>query len=929
MKKYLALLLMISTALFADAVIFSGNDVKALKANIDLNGVAKILTTTVDPSSSGLTANIGSIALRTTTGVAYLKTGAGNTAWTKNLSGVVNLTSEVTGVLPVANGGTGSSSRNFVDLSSSETIAGTKTFSSTIVGSISGNAATVTTNANLTGPITSVGNATSVASQTGTGSKFVMDTSPTLVTPVLGVATATSINGTTVPSSKTLVVTTDKISALSSTTSSELAGVISDETGSGALVFGTSPTFVTPALGTPASGTLTNATGLPISTGVSGLGTGVATFLGTPSSANLATAVTDETGSGALVFANTPTLVTPVLGVATATSINGTSIPSSKTLETKDTLTTKGDVYVATGATTTARQAVGADDTQITADSTQTNGIAYRTTKAKGNLLANWSFEKSTVDSGWTITGGGTSATSTANLQDGASSLIRTSTGAWTVIQDVTSFATAKSGQEAEASIWFYSLTSSVDAWLCPRVNGVSVTASVANGCMQYTNLGSPQKLTVFPLFGSTSTGIEVKGSGVAQYVLDDAYLGDRRPSQLGVTTTPSKTVSGSFTSLGTITPATNNCKYTRTGSWMHADCYFQGGTMSAALGGVTIPDSLNLDSSKIINTGTTAGFGQVVGKFSGNVGGQNGFLLAEPGSSTTLLYIGATASGAAITPTNVTSVLTNNSIISLSFDVPILEWAGDTNSNTTRCDDPKQCETDLSALILNNGTTASVSTQGASWITSVTRNSLGRVSIAITSGVLTQAPVCECTPQDTTNTIANCSIDLSNISSTNITLTTQTNSALVDKGFHLSCHKQGADYTNSKVTQQIVQSRGVPSVPGASGGVDKFAVSYGATITTNCTTTSSVCAYNDAIGSTVSINHGASTGVYSITAPKTYSKLKCQITAASTSQSSVGVQGTGSALSCANCSTLSFTTGAVGTGAVDTFGNVECIGTY
>lgn len=51
-----------------------------------------------------------------------------------------------------------------------------------------------TTNANLTGPITSVGNATSIASQTGTGTKFVVDTSPTLVTPTLGVATATSIN---------------------------------------------------------------------------------------------------------------------------------------------------------------------------------------------------------------------------------------------------------------------------------------------------------------------------------------------------------------------------------------------------------------------------------------------------------------------------------------------------------------------------------------------------------------------------------------------------------------------------------------------------------------------------------------------------------------------------------------------------------------
>ena len=61
--------------------------------------------------------------------------------------------------------------------------------------------------ANLTGPITSVGNATSVAAQTGTGSTFVMQTSPTLTTPNIGVATATSVNGTTIPSSKTLVAT--------------------------------------------------------------------------------------------------------------------------------------------------------------------------------------------------------------------------------------------------------------------------------------------------------------------------------------------------------------------------------------------------------------------------------------------------------------------------------------------------------------------------------------------------------------------------------------------------------------------------------------------------------------------------------------------------------------------------------------------------
>jgi len=102
---------------------------------------------------------------------------------------------------------------------------------------------TVLAPSNLTGPITSSGAATAIASQTGTGTTFVMQTSPTLTTPVLGVATATSINGTTIPSTKTLVVTTDKLSVHAATTSAELAGVITDETGTGALVFGTAPTL--------------------------------------------------------------------------------------------------------------------------------------------------------------------------------------------------------------------------------------------------------------------------------------------------------------------------------------------------------------------------------------------------------------------------------------------------------------------------------------------------------------------------------------------------------------------------------------------------------------------------------------------------------------------------------------------------------------
>lgn len=134
------------------------------------------------------------------------------------------------------------------------TDAATKAYADSIVA---------TAPSNLTGPITSVGAATSIASQTGTGTKFVVDTSPTLVTPVLGVATATSINGTTIPSTKTLVVTTDTLAVHAATTSAQLAGVISDETGSGALVFGTSPTLSTPVISSITNtGTIT----LPTST---------------------------------------------------------------------------------------------------------------------------------------------------------------------------------------------------------------------------------------------------------------------------------------------------------------------------------------------------------------------------------------------------------------------------------------------------------------------------------------------------------------------------------------------------------------------------------------------------------------------------------------------------------------------------------------
>jgi len=246
----------------------------------------------------------------------------------------------------------------------------------------------------------------------------------------------------------TVALTNNKLSAFAATSSSELAGVISDETGTGALVFANTPTLVTPNIGaatgtslvlsgdltvngttttintvdtlvtdknitignvaTPtdatadgggitlkgasdktlnwvnstdawtssehmnlASGkayylngtvlkevteTLKNKTingadntlSVRIANDVTGLGTGVATFLATPSSANLASALTDESGSSTVAFTNSPTFVTPTLGAAKATSIEYPDSLAGSSTATAGTSATTVDTWSAT-----------------------------------------------------------------------------------------------------------------------------------------------------------------------------------------------------------------------------------------------------------------------------------------------------------------------------------------------------------------------------------------------------------------------------------------------------------------------------------------------------------------------------------------------------------------------------------------------------
>lgn len=531
---------------------------------------------------------------------------------------------------------------------------------------------------------------------------------------------------------------------LATPSSANLASALTDETGTGAAVFANSPTLVTPALGTPSSATLTNATGLPISTGVSGLATGVATFLGTPSSANLASAVTDETGSGALVFANSPSLTTPNLGTPSAVTLsNATGLPvatgisglatgmatflatptSANLAATLTDETGTGAAVFGTSPTIATPNITGASDyTQTTTPSTPASGHNRLYVKSDGlwytidssgveslvgssatgsgeiNTVTNPNATSSTT--GWTAATNYTNSRDTSNspLAPAISSCFAMSTttasseSSTSGIYASTTMPTALRSTKLKVSMWLTVPASSAGVWRLSVYNGSGTRYSLASDSSSVTTLPAGYTGLFQTTFDSdTSSTYTISLTQTTRTSANTLYV-------TNVIVGPGTITQGAAISdWQTFTPTGNwTTNTTYTGRWMRDGRNMRikyGIALTGAPGGtaqfgVNLPTGYTLDTTAILALTRAENLATLTSYNAAGIGyTAPGY--AEYDSASTLSFkarfflIGnANANTAVVVTATAPNNWASGDYIEVEAFVPIAEWAGNGTVN-------------------------------------------------------------------------------------------------------------------------------------------------------------------------------------------------------------------------------------------------------
>jgi hypothetical protein len=718
---------------------------------------------------------------------------------------------------------------------------------------------------NLTGPITSVGAATSIASQTGTGSTFVVQNSPTLTTPNIGAATGTSLT----LAGNISAYNYDKDNLL-------INGNIENPLG---------------AEWTCTVGTCTRTT----TTGEFSKDTAALKISLSAQAMNVSQTVTTPSGiqkqGYARVIYRVPATMADFQICSLVDAAEQTCVPTANLI--KDDTFRSIEIPLTFGTTSA--------------------GIKFKTTSS---YTANAYFDGAIVAQGL-----GTQNLMTDYLY---SAQIDGNSSPSTVSDENKDWLNGNCTRTA-TGIW----DCPVIAGTFTAVPNCFATRNIAATAAGFTpafdrSLSTTTNLR-FHLANELGTAVNSKFDILCQKSGND-YLASSANVYSAASANYDWTDSGLTTAsafVGFGTPTFVNIKKMRIGSMMYLKGSFTSGTQTSTEYRLPIPDGLTVASSAKLDSNSIIGtwsYSAVLGASA------NYYMGAANGNAYVKFFQHTTATGYAVINTS-GPMPGSGSTYYVDIAIPIAEWSNSniivgSFAGIEKCaGDGLECIDTFSANISSAGV---VSRENYNWINGNTTGS-GTYTGTFNSGIFTTTPNCNCTASESASASRVCTISSLTTSGFTAYVTNSLTGATVSEPMNLSCQRTGVDYKPK--TAKVASSIGVPTVPGiTTEAIDTFSVSYGTTnATTNCS--ASPCSYLDQIGTAVTSVTRASTGLYTLNTSKTYTKLKCSSGGFLTGGTDAARFTT--PLRCDSCSALAFTTANQAGTVADTAGTILCTGSY